>query len=163
MIIQCACKPRLRAQRSAFSHGRGDHQQITLSHILLLLLLLAVKFLANINHNNFLLSIIYCFDFSEKILQAMFKDIPKKEIAATFASVGDVNRAAELLLLKKCKILISFCHSSGTYQIQGGRFLAVKGLASFLLFLYMTWYCFLSILTFKPIQWLLHSSTPTDI
>ncbi|XP_067046925.1 uncharacterized protein [Acropora muricata] len=37
----------------------------------------------------------------EKILQAMFKDIPKKEIAATFASVGDVNRAAELLLLKK--------------------------------------------------------------
>ena len=125
-------------------------------------MLIAVKFLANINHN-FLLSIIYCVDFSEKILQAMFKDIPKKEIAATFASVGDVNRAAELLLLKKCKILISFCHSSGTYQIQGGRFLAFKDLASFLLLLYMTWYCFLSILTFKPIQWLPHPSTPTDI
>lgn len=76
-------------------------------------MLIAVKFLANINHN-FLLSIIYCIDFSEKILQAMFKDIPKKEIAATFASVGDVNMAAELLLLKKCKILISFCHLSDT-------------------------------------------------
>ena len=124
-------------------------------------MLIAVKFLANINHN--FLSIIYCVAFSENILQAMFKDIPKKEIAATFASVGDVNRAAELLLLKKCKILISFCHSSGTYQIQGGRFLAFKDLASFLLLLYMTWYCFLSILTFKPIQWLLHPSTPTDI
>ena len=125
-------------------------------------MLIAVKFLANIDHN-FLLSIIYCIDFSEKILQAMFKDIPKKKIAATFASVGDVNRAAELLLLKKCKILISFCHSSGTYQIQGGQFLAFKDLASFLLLLYMTRYCFLSILTFKPIQWLLHQSTPTDI
>ena len=68
-------------------------------------MLIAVKFLANINHN-FLLSIIYCFDFSEKILQAMFKDVPKKEIAATFASVGDVNRAAELLLLKKCILLV---------------------------------------------------------
>ncbi|XP_044165291.1 uncharacterized protein LOC122949233 [Acropora millepora] len=99
----------------------------------------------------------------EKILQAMFKDIPKKKIAATFASVGDINRAAELLLLKKCKILISFCQSSGTYQIQGGQFLAFKDLASFLLLLYMTRYCFLSILTFKPIQWLLHQSTPTDI
>ena len=125
-------------------------------------MLIAVKFLANINHN-FLLSIIYCIDFSEKILQAMLKDIPKKEIAATFASVGDVNRAAELLLLKKSKILISFCHSSGTYQIQGGQFLAFKDLASFLLLLYMTQYCFPSILTFKPIQWLLHQSTPTDI
>ena len=116
-------------------------------------MLIAVKFLANINHN-FLLSIIYCIDFSEKILQAMFNDIPKKEIAATFASVGDK---------KKCKILISFCHSSGTYQIQGGQFLAFKDLASFLLLLYMTRYCFLSILTFKPIQWLLHQSTPTNI
>ena len=104
-------------------------------------MLIAVKFLANINHN-VLLSIIYCIDFSEKILQAMFKDIPKKEIAATFAT---------------------FCHSSGTYQIQGGQFLAFKDLASFLLLLYMTRYCFLSILTFKPIQWLLHQSTPTDI
>ena len=89
----------------------------------------------------------------------MFKDIPKKEIAATFASVGDVNRAAELLLLKKCKILISFCHSSGTYQIQGGQFLAFKDLSSFLLLLYMTLYCFLSILTFKPIQ---HVATPIN-
>ena len=121
-----------------------------------------MKCLANINHNNFLLSVIYCFDLSEKILQAMFKDIPKKEIAATFASVGDVNRAAELLLLKKCKILISFCHSSGTYQNKVAGFLLSRILLLSCCF-FMTWYCILSILTFKSIQWLLHPSTPTDI